>query len=487
MRAAAILLIAFLPGLSPAQPLPAAPPSPTVQLLIVTPLDAPPTGEYPVSVRVTNATAATAYKVVVRVPLPASAEIGPAEPKAVTGLKELVWKFDKLAANETQTIEFKVKPKADAKDVTLKGFVSFEHGQQVVTRINPPKLKVKTDAPKTAAGGDAIPVRVLVTNDGKVAIKDAKLTANISAGFDFHRDTAGEKGKTAQQRIIDLGTLAPGQAKTVEYRVMGKGPAELLVMSVISGSHQSQVEDAATVGVKDARLKIEASTVKADGADDLIECKLKVWNPGTLPLTNVRVTGTVPDGCEAKRITYGAEITRDGVVSKNGITWVIPKLIPDDKPFEFRYRLRGDPGRKTVRASAIAAQGVEDATTVEAVFVGSASLTWVSSFSQELLPRDKSAMLTVAVKNRGSDAAKDVKLVVTLSPKVELATATPEHKVTARIITFDPRTLKAGATEKYSIQFKANEIGQAFFTMELTDGATKAKPLTASPYVEITK
>ncbi|MGL4423697.1 MAG: hypothetical protein ACRCZF_23775, partial [Gemmataceae bacterium] len=171
-------------------PMPSVPATPTVQLVIVVPQDSPPGANLPYTIRLTNPTGATAYNLRVRMPLPVGAEsIVSTEPKGSLDAKPnqkptQCWEFTSLGPNATETIQVTVKPKADANSVNAKAYVTFEHGQQVVTKLNKPKLKVRTQTPKTALAGDSIPVRITIINEGRVAINEVKLTTNISPGFD---------------------------------------------------------------------------------------------------------------------------------------------------------------------------------------------------------------------------------------------------------------------------------------------------------------
>jgi uncharacterized repeat protein (TIGR01451 family) len=480
-------------SLSTTRGLPPLPPTPAVQLMVLVPQDAPPKSDLTYTIKIRNATTGEAHKVVVRMPVPDGTTFVKAEPKpdadnGKAGLPgtatEFYWKYKTLGANASQAVQVTVHPKDDAREVSARAYVSFEHGQQVTTRINAPKLKVKTDAPKQTTVGSPVPVRVVVTNDGRVPEQNVKLTGNISKGCEYDRDAGGDAVKgNPLQRVWEIGTLAPGASKQLTYRVTPKTTEDLIVQSAVDGSHESQVKDDVKVAVKEAKLKIE---LKGDGtvaAGEAAAYEAVIHNTGTLPLTNVRVTAQVPEGCKVTRMTNG------GKESKDQITWLIPRLPPDDQPYALRWQLTSaESSRRTIRASAVAPQGAEHSQQVETVFKGSAALHWETAFDQPTVPIDRSGMLTITVRNTGSEPARNVRLTVTLPQEVSLIKTTPEPKdKTGGTLTFEPKDLPGGKTAVYSVQFRGETTGSAHFQMNLAADVFGAEPLQAAKNLEITR
>ena len=74
--------------------------------------------------------------------------------------------------------------------------------------------------------------------------------------------------------------------------------------------------------------------------------EITVRNTGTLPSTNVRVTGTLPADCKPTMKTEGGQLYRDSIV------WTVPRLEPGEAQI---VPLRGEgatTGRRVVVASA---------------------------------------------------------------------------------------------------------------------------------------
>jgi uncharacterized repeat protein (TIGR01451 family) len=181
-------------------------------------------------------------------------------------------------------------------------------------------------------------------------------------------------------------------------------------------------------------------------------------------------------------------MTNNGREARDEIIWVIPKLAPDGRPVSVRWHLTSaESGRKTVRASAVAAQGAEHGQQVETVFKGAAALHWEASFDQQTVPVDRSGMLTVTVRNTGSEVARNVRLVVGLPKEVTHIKSTPGGQAKPDQVAFEARDIPAGKVVEYSVQFRGEQVGQAHFQPTLSADVLGAEPLRANKYVEIVR
>ncbi len=464
----------------PMASLPPQPPTPSVTLTVLIPRDHPPGQDIPCTIQAANNSGGDAHKVVVRIGEIDGADIAAAEPK-VEG--QASWNLKTLKAGESQKIELKLRPKPTATTVAVKAFVQFEHGQSVKTMLSEPKLQVKTELPKQHAADDPIPVRVTIHNNGRVAITGAKLTQTISDGFEFHKDiTGGEATKQKNQRLWSVGNVMPGETKTLQYLVTAKTGRALQVMSVVDAEGKVQSDDKAEARILESGLKVE---IKGDGkvsSEQPAQYETTVTNSGTMPLTNVRVTGSIPDEC---RLT---KMTRGGKESQGQVYWAIPKLAPGESQ-SFRWGLQSTGGgRKQVRAAAIAGRGVEDTAKAETVFQGVANLHWATSFDRDTVAYDQQGVMTIRVSNTGSEAATNVKLSVEL-PKnlVSVVQISPAYKKDGDRVVFDSRTVPAGKAETYTITFRGEQFGRAYFNAKLSADALGDRPLGAEKYVEIVR
>lgn len=470
----------------PPQSLPPQPPTPAVALTVLIPRDHPPGQDIPCTIKAANTSGGDAHKVVVRIGEIDNAELIPAatEPKP-DGQNQ--WNLKTLKAGEAQTITLKLHPKPNAASVSVKAFVAMEHGQAVKTTLSEPKLQLKTELPKQQSADDPIPVRVTVRNNGRVPVTGAKLTQTISDGFEFHKDIAGgEPTKQKNQRAWAVGTVQPGETKTLQYLLTAKTGRALLVTSAVDADGKVPADgthDTAEARILEPGLKVQLAGDGKVGSEQAAQYEATVTNTGTLPLANVRVTGSIPDECRLTKMTLG------GKENQGLVTWTVPKLPPGESR-SFRWGLQSSGGgRKQVRATAASGR-VEDVSRAETVFQGTAVLHWTQGFDRDTVAYDQQGVLTVRVRNSGSEPAANVKLSVALPKnliKLVPGQVSPAYKQDGDTILFDARTVAAGKTETFTIPFSGEQFGRAFFDLKLSADVLGDKPLGAAKYVEIVR
>ena len=393
------------------------PPTPSVQLQIRTPAHIANGKPAAYKLLVTNNSGATAYRVLVRVPIPEGVAKLPSkcEPAAdaQANAQQLTWTFKSLTKGEQKIIELEFKPEVGAKEIRLRGHVSFEHGSEVVTAIDKPKLTVKKTASPTVMQGE------LVTTS--MAASDDKLSSVQS-------ENAESKTKV----------LVPA------LKLELTGPA--------------------TVASKEAALYTA-----------------RVQNTGTQPLENVRNTLALPEGCEVTKVTAGARRTKDQV------QWMLPRL-PAGEAFDLRLHLESaTSGKKVVKATAKESRtAVEDAKEVTSTFLGRADLTWKPEFDDVSVNVGKQGLITVKVKNQGTETDKGLRLRVEHPANVRFVQGTPkQYKETASEVIFDARPIPPGQTETFTITYEAKQSGPGNFRLTLEAESLNSKALTKEQVVQI--
>jgi uncharacterized repeat protein (TIGR01451 family) len=465
------------------------PPTPTVQLKIRTPAHVAPGKPVPVKIQVVNNSGATAYRVQVRVPFPeGAAAVAKSEPVAdgqTPATKELVWKFKQLAKGEQKTIDLEFTAAATAKEVQTRAYVSFEHGAEVVTALDKPKLAVKKTATPQMSVNELATVRVEVANTGNVTIPNARLVENVSPGAEFRGDRDSEKGESASQRIWQLGDLGPGQAKIVTYQILGKNGGELVTTSIAASSDATasvQSEKAETkTKVLVPALKFEFSGPPTVEANRPAQYTATVSNSGTQPLTDVRVTVTVPDDCEVTKMTNGGRRTKESVL------WIVPSL-PAGESRSYRVSLEAQTsGRKSIKAGAREPRTqLEETKEVVSMFQGKADLTWAPSLDQVVLSAGRQGTVTIKVRNQGGETEKALRVRLELPEQVKFVQATPNaFDLAKNELVFKPRAIAPGQQETFTITYEAKSSGRAYFRMRLEADSLGDRPLLKEQAVEI--
>ena len=474
-------------GSMPARPV-ADPPAPLVRIQVRVPADSPPGDDIKYLIILSNVSQAEAHQVTVRNPITAGiAGVAKAEPmydtKQSDPSKQLIWRFGTMKPGTSKTIELVLKPKPDAAEIKNLAYVSFEHGEAVTTRINKPAVKIAKSAPKQSVKDEPFTVRILVENTGKVAAEKVRIVETITQSAEVQAITTGSsRTKDGEnQWQWEVGTLMPGQRRIIEYRVTPRQGGDTLATTNVSAEKDVLEKAEARTAVL-----VPGLTVKLTGpqgpisATESAEYEITVRNTGTLPSTNVRVTGTIPADCKPTRKTEGGQLYRDSIV------WMIPRLEPGAAQ-TFRLAIRaGTTGRRVVAATALDSRRQRASEETATLFQGVASLVWETIPDPAAIAVGRNGTFTVRVKNNGGEPARNVRVEIDLPPEVTLEQMTPVVRPSGSKVAFAAETVPAYGERTYTITFKGQKSGQAWFRATLHADSLGEQPLKTEKSVEIT-
>ncbi len=473
----------------------ADPPAPVVRIQVRVAADSPTGDDLKYVITVQNTSTADAHAVTVRNPL-SDAIIQPvkAEPEwdktrsvlAENAKRQLIWYFGTLAAGKSKTIELTLRPKADATDVKNLAYVQFEHGEAVTTRLSKPQIKVSKTASKQAVQDEPYLVRVFIENTGKVMAENIRVTENVPAASEFEAVTRGAKRTTqpsGQQWVWEIAKLMPGERKTVEFKITARSESEALTLTNVSGAKgiEERAEARTQVLVPSISVKLTGPTGVVNPGESA-KYEITVRNTGTLPSTNVKVTGTIPGDCKPTMKTDGGQVFRDVV------QWTIPRLEPSEAQ-SFRFGLKAaTSGRRMVVASATDARGQRAGDELATVFQGAAALAWESSPNPPALSVGGQGTFTVKVRNNGGEAARNVQLEVDIDrpETVSVTQAVPVNRSATGKLVFNPQVIPAFGEINYTITYTAKQSAQVWFKLRLTADCLADRPMQTEKAVEIT-
>ncbi len=474
-------------------PTPSEPPPPTVRIQVQTPAHVAPGKPIPYKVVVSNPSSATAYRVRVRVPAPdGAATLTKAEPKpdnvkdfkvpaALVG--EMTWEFKSLNRGEQKVIELEFTPQPGVKDVRARAYVSFEHGQEVVTQIEKPKLTVKKVASKDAARGEPVTVRVEVTNAGPMPIHKVRLVEVATPGFDFKTSADAVQTKMTNERAWDLGTLGRGQSKIVTYQLTGgrQQGGELLTTSHATSEDGGIAETAESkTRILVPELGFTLTGPASVESKKPAEYEATARNNGTLPLTNVVVSIPIPEDCQPTKVTKDAQRYKDRV------SWVIPKMTPGEA-YKFRLTVTANTsGKRVVRATARDKAGAVDAEReVATAFLGRADLHWSPNIPA-ILALDKQGQIVITVRNDGEEADAGVAPRVRLPDGLKVIETTPSKATVTKEgeIVFSAVEIKPGKTEVFTVTVQRTQPGQKRVGLQLNATSLDNRPLLKDQTIE---
>jgi uncharacterized repeat protein (TIGR01451 family) len=223
--------------------------------------------------------------VVVTDVIPAGASYVRSEPAATVDGSRLVWKMDSLDGAQSQVI--RVWLKAD-KEGTLMACATVSADPRVCaeTLVGKPMLTIEKSGPATALLNSQVEYTVVVANRGNAVARNVVVKDTVPDGL------ASADGSRAL--TMELGDLAPNQAKTNRVSLKAVKRGEFCNVAVATSSNAGEVKDDACTVVQQPGLKVEKTGDKERFLGRNASYQIVVSNTGDTALTDVIVTDTAP-------------------------------------------------------------------------------------------------------------------------------------------------------------------------------------------------
>lgn len=466
----------------------ADPPYPVVAIRVRVPADASPGDDIKYIITVQNVSTADAHAVTVRNPLSSEVEkVVSAEPeqdKAQSTDKQLIWSFGTLKGGQSRSIELVLRHKDDATQLKNLAYVKFEHGEVVTTKIAKPTIKVTKTAPKQTVVDESFTVRMVVENTGRVPAEGVRIVETLPESAEIEAITTGGQRlqkSEGQQWRWEIAKLQPRERKVIEYRITARESKDIYTLTSVSGQKltaDKPAESRTQVLVAGLEVKLTGPTGVVN-AGTSAEYQIVVRNTGTLPSTNVRVTGTIPGDCTPTRKTDGGQIFRDSIV------WQFPRIEPGDSQ-SVRFAIKASTtGRRVVVASVTDARGQRAGQELATVFAGTAALAWETNFNPLTLQVGKQGVFTVKVKNTGGEAARNVRVQIDIPDAVSVVQVTPDTRVANNTLAFAAEEIPAYGEKTYTVTIEGKNGDQAWFKLRMSADCLGDKPMESQKMVNI--
>lgn len=294
---------------------------PVVVLRVLAPQKSSESGLITYHVIAQNKSAAKAFDVKVKLELPEKTALKSSKPEAERIQKTLVWNLGTMEGRCQKSIEVTLEAQSES-PVEACFRIAYEHGVCVTTSVC--KLGKKVDeglpipkttgqltvmkiAPARQGMGTPILYSITVTNSGKLPLKDVEVNDMFPPNAVFVQGSADNQGQLAgpegKKMVWRLGTMLPGEVRTVTFKVrptqtgtflnvanaQGVDPDGLKVVSKDSPS-TTEVSGMATLYME---VKDTTDPIFVGG---MTTYSILVRNTGSAAASNIRLLAEVPVG-----------------------------------------------------------------------------------------------------------------------------------------------------------------------------------------------
>jgi hypothetical protein len=374
----------------------------------------------------------------------------------VQGSTRMIWNIPQLKANSQETLRLQIVASEGKPFEVTADWTCRPSSLRAAVVVKQPQLELSLAGPSDMTFGDEKPFTITVSNPGT---GDAEqVVVQFIAG-----------GSAPQ--TIDVGTVPAGKARDVNIKVVAnqQNSMELKLIATADGNLRAEAAGRLVVKQPQLAIRVEGPPLKFAGADAVYA--VTVSNTGNAAADDLTISATLPTGAKYLGGVEGA-IFGGGVLK-----WRAGLLPPEtERTFEIRCQLMAAGVHRVVVQALGPKSGAashETETTVEAV----SNLKLAVNDPAGPAPVGADVTYELVVMNRGTLAAKNVKLLMQFSEGLEPASVDgAEARIVPGQVLFDTLSeLAAGEQVVVHVKAKADREGAHRFRVEVvsTDNDTR--------------
>jgi len=413
---------------------------------------------------VTNDGAANVEDVQVRLPLPAWIKVAGAESTGGeaqlqadgAGTPRLVWTLPTVKAKSSDELHLQLTAaEGQPFDLSVE-WTCRPATQHARVTVRQPQLELTLTGASDLLFGEEKIFTLLVSNPG----------SGDATGVVVKIATGSNKPKE-----VEVGSIPSGEQVEIPVQVVANQVGELKLIASASGEGGLKADAAAKILIRRAQLAVTVEAPELKFAGTEATYLVNVTNTGNAAADDVLVSMAIPAGARYVSGVSGA------TVAKGNLSWKVGAIAPNgQKQFEIRCQLLVEgTNRVAVQATGkagLAASG-DAVTEVEAV----SELKLIVNDPSGPAPTGQEVAYEIQVMNRGSRAAKNVKILMQFADGVEpTELAGGQGKLVPGQVVCEPLPeLAAGEQVTLKVKAKAAKIGTHRYRVEVTSGEEEAR------------
>jgi uncharacterized repeat protein (TIGR01451 family) len=275
----------------------------------------------PLEVVLTNTGTTPAESLTVTDSLPPGFELLDSTPPAERERQTLRWSLGRLEPGAQRVLRLRVAAREDLPRGEIWNQVEVTARASVTDRfavvVRRPELSVSVSGPDTASVGEKALFRFTIRNDGTCPAPNVTLETLLPDALEHVCGPDLEN---------DLGTLAPGESRTVPLELTPKRAGEVRSRFSVHARGAATVEHELALRVKDLRLRVEARGPTLLYLNYAGSYEVAITNAGPEALEQVGLQAALPDGISFARASDNAVYVPDS----HAIRWDLGTLRPGE-------------------------------------------------------------------------------------------------------------------------------------------------------------
>jgi uncharacterized repeat protein (TIGR01451 family) len=271
-------------------------------------------------------------------------------------------------------------------------------GRISVTR---PMLKVEVKAPAEVKLGEVAHLEIIVSNPGTATAMNIVLEERVPEGL-YHRD-----GRVMQQNIA---SLKPREAKKLTLPLTCTGSGNLVNHLIVTADGNLKVEDRTTIRASAPVLELKIAGAQKRFLERRSDYRLIVANTGNSSAHNVALELALPQAVQF------VSTNQSGVyeASSHTVHWALEELPAQEAGEIELIVMPTQTGEHSLHFVGVGENNLKAESVLPMSIDGIPAVTFEIVGDSSLIEIGKDAVYEIRVANRGTKAAENVKVWVTL-------------------------------------------------------------------------
>jgi uncharacterized repeat protein (TIGR01451 family) len=205
---------------------------------------------------------------------------------------QLLWDLGTLEAKAERRIKVSVLASGEG-EFTTTATATCSARTTLRTKVSQAKLSIAKKGPQAAQLGEIVPFELLISNLGTGPAEKVILRDKMPAGL--QHDAQRSPGEIIE---ADLGTLAPGETRTINMRAKAVQVGRFVNEASVSSPGLAEVTARSEVVVTGASLSLQKTGPLEGNPNQELDFILVVTNTGKGAATGLMVADTLPDGLD---------------------------------------------------------------------------------------------------------------------------------------------------------------------------------------------